>query len=630
MGNRVRSFLVLALAVTLGVGLSNCNRSSSRSKTSPVPGIASLTPSSGGVAGGISVAIVVQNFTDDFTMTPPTSVTFGGNPGSITGTPASDTLTVTTPPAPGGNPGFVDVVLTAQNAQTATRANAFEYLTSPGNLQFSSAAYQVLESGGSITITVTRTNGVGNAVSVDYATSDGTATAPADYTSASGPLNWLAGDGADKSFTVDIFNDSVVEGGETVNLTLSNSTGGATLGTPNTAVLTILDDDYVGTVWAWGENAFGALGDGGMPTDSSTPVQVVDASDPSGYLTEVDGLAAYNHSLAVRADGTVRAWGFNDGGQLGDGTQTSRSTAIQVLDPPGFLTNVTAVAAGERFSVALLASGFVRVWGVNQDGPFGDGTEIDSFTPVQAGGGIAGVTGIAAGWRHTVAHVGGSVWAWGYGIDGQLGDGACATSLIPVQVVDPPGFLAGVTAVAAGSDHSVALLGNGTIRAWGDNSNGQLGDGNQSFVCTAGTPVQVVDPGDPSGFLQNVTAIAAAGRFTMALLGDGTVRAWGDNSWGQLGDGTTTERWSLVQVIDLPGFLTGVVAIAAGANHSVAVKSDGTVRTWGWNSQGQLGDGTNGDSSLPVQVVDPLDPSGFLTGVTAVAAGTGHTLASKQ
>ncbi|MCZ6690490.1 MAG: cell wall anchor protein, partial [Planctomycetota bacterium] len=276
-------------------------------------------------------------------------------------------------------------------------------------------------------------------------------------------------------------------------------------------------------------------------------------------------------------DGTVRAWGWNRDGQLGDGTTTNRWTPVQAVDPSdptGFLAGVTAVAAGSLHTAALLGDGTLRAWGYNEGGQLGDGTTTNRWTPVQV-----------------------------------------------VHPSDPTGFLTGVTAVAAGGGHTVAVLGDGTLRAWGYNGAGQLGDGTGT---NRSTPVQVVHPSDPTGFLTGVTEVAAGSWYTVALLGDGTLRAWGGNLDGQLGDGTTMHRWTPVQVVDPSdptGFLTGAAAVAAGWYHTVALLGDGTVRAWGWNFRGQLGIGTTSllPNPIPALVVDPSDPTGFLTGVTAVA-----------
>ncbi|MCZ6692137.1 MAG: cell wall anchor protein [Planctomycetota bacterium] len=395
-----------------------------------------------------------------------------------------------------------------------------------------------------------------------------------------------------------------------------------------------------GTVQAWGDNMFGQLGDG-TTTTSLIPVEVVDPSDPTSFLTGVTAVATgWRHTVALLGDGTFRAWGDNRFGQLGDGTTTDSSTPVQVVDPSdptGFLTGVIAVDGGWGHTVALLGDGTVRAWGSNILGQLGDGTTTDISTPVQVvdpsdpTGFLTGVTAGAVGNFHTVALLDdATVLTWGDNLRGQLGDGTTTDSSTPVQVVDPSdptGFLTGVTALAAGWWHTVALLGDGTVRAWGSNILGQLGDGTTT---NSSTPVQVVDPSDPTGSLTGVTAVAAGTRHTVALLGDGPVRVWGWHRFGQLGDGTTTDSSTPVQVVDPSdptSFLTGVTAVAAVNHHTVALLGDGTLRAWGYNLSGQLGDGTTTDSSTPVQVIDPSDPSGFLTGVTALAAGWFHTVA---
>ena len=396
-------------------------------------------------------------------------------------------------------------------------------------------------------------------------------------------------------------------------------------------------------VRAWGDNQYGKLGDG-TTTDRWTPVQVVDPSDPTGFLTGVVAVTAggAHHTVALLGDGTVRAWGWNNDGQLGDGTTTSSSTPVQVIDPSdptGFLTGVTAVAAGLSHTVALLGDGTLRAWGDNQSGKLGDGTTTDRWTPAQVvdpsdpTGFLTGVIAVAAGSDHTVALLGdGTVRAWGSDGDGRLGDGTGGgSSTTPVQVVDPTdptGFLTGVTALEAGGGHTVALLGDGTLRAWGSNFWAQLGDGTTT---ARPIPVQVEDPSDPTGLLTGVAAVVGGGIFTVALLGDGTLRAWGVNLRGELGDGMTYMQSSTpVQVVDPSdptGFLSGVAAVEAGGGHTLALLSDGTVRAWGDNQYGRLGDGTTTDSSTPVQVVDPSDPTGFLTGVIAVAPHAIHSVA---
>jgi len=233
-----------------------------------------------------------------------------------------------------------------------------------------------------------------------------------------------------------------------------------------------------GTVWAWGQNGAGQLGDG-TTTNRKTPVRVLE-------LTDVVGVAGSNHSLALKSDGTVWAWGYNNSGQLGDGTTTDRNTPVQVLG----ITGVVSIAAGTWHNLALKNDGTVWAWGYNNNGQLGDGTTTLRTTPVQVLG-ITGVVSIAAGSWHSLAFKNdGTVWAWGYNNYGQLGDGTTTQRNTPVQVSGLTGIagLTGVVDIAAGYFHSLALKSDGTVWAWGSNSEGLLGNG---YTTNSNTPVQV-------------------------------------------------------------------------------------------------------------------------------------------
>ena len=231
-----------------------------------------------------------------------------------------------------------------------------------------------------------------------------------------------------------------------------------------------------------------------------------------------------------------------------------------------------------HLSALVFVAIFLPVWSTNAT-VFNDDFSASeaSVTPQIAGGRV-----------HAIAlKSDGTVWAWGYNAYGQLGDGTTAWSRpTPVQVSG----LSGVTAIAAGGYHTIALKSDGTVWTWGANGNGQLGDGTTT---ERKTPVQV------SG-LSSVTAIAAGSSHTIALKSDGTVWTWGANGSGQLGDGTNTERTTPVQVSGL----SGVTAISGGESHTITLKSDGTVWTWGANASGQLGDGTYTSRTTPLQVKD--------------------------
>jgi alpha-tubulin suppressor-like RCC1 family protein len=340
-----------------------------------------------------------------------------------------------------------------------------------------------------------------------------------------------------------------------------------------------------GTVRAWGWNTFGQLGDG-TPTNPTTP-----AVNPTpGPVVNLAGVVAvdagYYHSLALKSDGTVWAWGAGNYGQLGDGTTpTARSTPGPVVN----LTGVVAAAAGSYHSLALKSDGTVWAWGDwGGDPPVaqlrkGRTTTFStsSSTPVQVVN-LSGVVALAAGEYYSLAvKSDGTVWAWGDNDLGQLGDGTTEPRITPVQVVN----LTGVVAVAAGSLHSLALKSDGTVWAWGSNYSGQLGDGTTTDRSTPG----------PVGNLTGVVALAAGHHHNLAVKSGGTVWAWGDNYYGQLGDGTTTIRSTPGPVENL----AGVVAVASDGEHSLALKSDGTVRAWGWNIWGALGDGTTTNRSTP-------------------------------
>jgi alpha-tubulin suppressor-like RCC1 family protein len=285
-----------------------------------------------------------------------------------------------------------------------------------------------------------------------------------------------------------------------------------------------------GTVWAWGVNWYGQLGDGTTIT-RYTPVQV---SQATGLSIASSVAAGSLHTVALKNDGTVWAWGYNYHGQLGDGTNVNRYTPVQV---PG-LSGVSKIAVGDNHTVALKSDGTVWTWGLNNYGQLGDGTSITRMAPVQVPG-LAGVVAVAAAGSYTVAvKSGGTVWAWGHNGNGQLGDNTTITRYTPVQVQNLSGV---VTAIAAGYSHTVAVKSDGTVWAWGNNGSGQLGNGTTS-TSPQTTPVQVQNL---SGV---VTAIAAGYSHAVARKSDGTVWAWGSNGHAQLGDGTLTTRSSPVQM----------------------------------------------------------------------------------
>lgn len=356
-----------------------------------------------------------------------------------------------------------------------------------------------------------------------------------------------------------------------------------------------------GTVYTWGRNSSGQLGDGST-TNHSTPVQVVGVGGV-GYLTGVTSIAAGGfHSLAVTSAG-IYAWGNNSNGQLGDGFTTNRTSPVLVA---GGLTGVIAISSGSNHSLALTSSG-VFAWGYNADGELGDGSTTNRLTPVSVAGGLTGVTAIDAGAVFSLALTSSGIYAWGQNADGELGDGSTTDRLTPVSVT---GGLTGVTAISAGGTHSLALTSAG-IYAWGYNSNGQLGDGS---ITSSPVPIQVL------GGLTGTTAISAGGQFSLALTSTGAY-SWGTNSSSSLGDGSTTDRLVPVPVV---GGLAGVTAISAGSYHSLALTSGG-IYSWGADGFGQLGDGMGADQATPVLSANFLPASvmfGAAAGSGLVASGS--------
>ena len=337
-----------------------------------------------------------------------------------------------------------------------------------------------------------------------------------------------------------------------------------------------------GTVWTWGWNKFGQLGNG-TTTNRFTPVKVL------GLPVVIAISAGSYHTVALTRDGTVWAWGGNKFGQLGDNTFMQRNTPAPVRG----LKEVIAIACGSQFTMALTRDRTVWVWGDNFGGVIGNWNIYSSgksFLPVHVSR-LAVVTSIAAGTNHALALVKGeSVWTWGDNRSGQLGGGTVGANNMRY---DPQPVLTGAKAIAAGGGsqknwHSIVIMLDGTVWTFGNNSHGELGNGT---TANSNKPVWV------SG-LKGATAAAAGDYFTTALRSDGTVWSWGNNSKGQLGDGTFVEKHTPVQV---SGHID-TVALAAGGSHALVLKKDRTVWGWGSNSSGELGDGKTTNRPTPVQV----------------------------
>jgi alpha-tubulin suppressor-like RCC1 family protein len=300
------------------------------------------------------------------------------------------------------------------------------------------------------------------------------------------------------------------------------------------------------------------------------------------------------------------AWGCNDDGQLGDQTATDRSSPVIIS---GGFADWCEISAGSSHSLAVRTDGTAWAWGSNGQGRLGDGSVTNRTSPVSVVGGFADWCEISASDSHSLAvRTDGTAWAWGFNGNGRLGDLTVTARSSPVSVV---GGFADWCEISAGGNHSLAVRTDGTAWSWGFNGDGQLGDGS---VTNQSSPVSVV------GEFADWCEISAGGNHSLAVRTDGTAWAWGRNSSGQLGDGTTTARSSPVSVL---GGFGDWCEISAGSFHSLAVRTDGTAWAWGSNGQGRLGDGSVTNRSSPVSVM------GGFGDWCEISAGLAHSLAVK-
>ena len=319
-------------------------------------------------------------------------------------------------------------------------------------------------------------------------------------------------------------------------------------------------------------------------------------TDAGAASTRIDLSLGSAHTCAL-SNGTVRCWGSNNSGQLGDGTNTWRSSPTTVAALPA---GVSAVAAGAFHTCAVIVDGGLQCWGRNSDGELGLGPLPGSALPSSVVGLDGGVVrSVAGGNGHTCALLStGTVKCWGNNIFGQLGDGTTTSRRTPVDV---PG-LSNVAAVHAGNLFTCALGESGWVKCWGHNPYGQLGDGTTT---NRSSPVTVVG-------LPMASALDLGGQHACALTLGGQVMCWGNNLYGGLGLGSVGGTSAVP--VGVAGLDAGVTAIAGGSMHGCALTAAGPM-CWGHNSFGQTGDGTNNNSRYaPVAVAG-------LAAATALWAG---------
>ena len=326
-----------------------------------------------------------------------------------------------------------------------------------------------------------------------------------------------------------------------------------------------------GTVKCWGANSDGQLGNNST-TDSHVPVAVQGLSGATAIA------AGHRYSCAVVSGGAVQCWGANDTGQLGNNSLTGSKVPVSVQG----LSGATAIDAGDGQVCALVGGGAVKCWGLNDSGQLGNNSTTNSKVPVSVQG-LSGATAIAVGGLHACALISGGVQCWGYNRDGELGNSSNTDSHVPVAVTG----LSGVSAIAAGEYHSCAIV-SGAVKCWGDNESGELGDNttNSSTI-----PVAVFG-------LSGASAVGAGYWHSCAVVSGGATVCWGWGSWGQLGNNSTGDSHIPVSVQGLSGAFT----VAGGDSHSCAVLSAGAIDCWGDNGSGELGNNSTTGSKVPVQV----------------------------
>ena len=351
----------------------------------------------------------------------------------------------------------------------------------------------------------------------------------------------------------------------------------------------------------------------GTPSESGKfelTVKATDAENSSNSDTR-------ELTLNIREAGYLSLWGDNASGQIGNDSTTDVKWPVQ---PENLVyNNIFTAAAGGLHTLAVTLKGEVYAWGENGAGQLGIGSTTDEYSPQKISN-LKNILEVAGGSKHSLAlNSNGDVYSWGNNSKGQIGINSTTTATSPVQVLcgeqkDGGSYLTNIVAIAAGSSHSLALKADGTVWAWGDNSKGQLGI---NSTTAKSSPVQILCGEQKYGgkYLTDIVAIAAGFNFNLALDSQGKIWAWGDDSKGQLGNGSNTNSKIPVEVDDV----SDIIAIAAGSLHSLAIDSDGIMYAWGDNSNGQLGISSTENKNLP-ELVDAIEDA------TTVSAGCYHSL----
>ena len=386
-----------------------------------------------------------------------------------------------------------------------------------------------------------------------------------------------------------------------------------------------------GSLWVWGDNYYGQLGNG-TTADSNTPVKVMD----DVVAVSLGGF----HSAAIKSDGSLWLWGYNNSGQLGNGTTQDCYMPTKILD------DVRVVSLGLSHSSAIKSDGSLWMWGGNFNGALGNGTTTNSSTPLKVMDDVAAVS--LGDWCSAAIKSDGSLWMWGSIRFGESFIGSNPTNIldsvssvtlsqnglancyamvksdgslwmwgndyfgqlgINLRSYVPVTILHDVAAVSLGGSHSAAVKTDGSLWVWGDNYYGQLGNGMSDNFSYSSTPIKILD---------DVKTVFLGHSYSAAIKADDSLWMWGQNDYGQLGNGTTSGSAAPIKILD------DVAAVSLGERHSAAIKSDGSLWVWGYNYEGQLGNGRQGygtDSLVPILILDH---------VVAVSLGGSHSAAIKS
>jgi len=553
----------------------------------PAVTVTSVSPASGSLTGGTSVAITGTNFVNV------TSVTIGGSELGSRIVLSVDQITGIAPA--GGSTGAKDVFITSSSHGIATCIGCFTYnppltvmsVSPNGGPQTGGTSVQISGTG-FIDISSVKIGSVEFANWNVESTTRIVGTTPASPSLGARDVSVISSSqGSDSCLgcfsyvtSADWRPEAVI--GLTTVIAISSGTD-----SHHTCALV-----STGAAWCWGINTAGQLG-----IDTTTPRSAVPVAVSGGRFFSTIR-SSLTHNCGVTGPGAAYCWGDNAAGELGDGTMALSFLPVPVSG--GF--QFTALAVGVQLTCGVSSTPYC--WGSNANGAIGNGSDTNSAVPTAVSGGLVLTVIATSGYHVCGLTAAGAAYCWGDNSYGALGDGSQVASRVPVSVTGGHAF----TAVVTGDQHTCGLTASGTAYCWGDNTFGQLG----CSIVTCGL-------GSSSPFLVSgnllFTQLAAGDWHTCGLTSSGTAYCWGDNSYGQLGDPAV--GWWFAEPTPVYGNLA-FTALAAGGEHTCGLRQQGDVYCWGWNDSGQLGRGTFGSlTSNQIGQVLRRSPSSANTRVRA-------------